>query len=118
MWTATMARRATILLAGTLIATQLWPAVATSQTFQQSSVDNQQTQNADVTANQTLNVVTADQTTETTSAGANGYSAQVQSGSLDVQSVQTANGNVTANATLNGASGGAIGSTVMTTSAT
>jgi hypothetical protein len=87
-----MARRAIILLAGTLLAIPLWPAVATSQTFQQSSVDNQQTQNADVSATQTLNVVTADQTTETTSAGANGYSAQVQSGSLDVQSVQTANG--------------------------
>ncbi|HVY35301.1 MAG TPA: holdfast anchor protein HfaD, partial [Caulobacteraceae bacterium] len=70
----------------------------------------------DVTADQTLDVVTADTTTATTAAGANGYSAQVQSGSLDVQSVQTANGNVTANATLN--ISGSSGSTVMTTSAT
>ncbi len=37
---------------------------------------------------------------------------------MDVQSVQTANGNVTANAALNISSGGASGSTVMTTSAT
>jgi hypothetical protein len=95
----------------------LWPKVAISQTFQQSSVDNQQTQNGDVSSNQTLNVVTADQTTETTTAGANGYSAQVQSGDLDVESTQTSNGNVTANAVLNVSSGGTSGSTVMTTAA-
>jgi hypothetical protein len=111
-----MARRATILLVGTLLATATYPAVATSQSFQQSSVDNQQIQNADVTANQTLNVVTADTTTATTSAGANGYSAQVESGSLNVQSVQNANGNVGANATVNVS--GSSGSTVITTSAT
>lgn len=111
-----MVRRATILLVGTLLATLQSPAVATSQTFQQSSVNNQQTQSGDVTADQTLDVVTADTTTATTAAGANGYSAQVQSGSLDVQSVQTANGNVSANATLNVS--GSSGSTVMTTSAT
>ena len=45
-----MARRATILLVGTLLAIATCPAVATSQTFQPSSVDNQQTQNGDVTA--------------------------------------------------------------------
>jgi hypothetical protein len=111
-----MVRRATILLVGTLVATLQSPAVATSQTFQQSSVNNQQTQNANVTANQTLNVVTADPTTATTSAGANGYSAQVQSGSLDVQSVQNANGAVGANATVNVSNSS--GSTVITTSAT
>ena len=60
--------------------------------------------------------MTADTTTATTAAGANGYSAQAASGSLDVQSVQTANGSVTANATLN--ISGSSGSTVMTTSAT
>jgi hypothetical protein len=111
-----MARRAIILLVGTLLATATCPAVATSQTFQQSSVDNQQIQNADVNADQTLNVVTADPTTATTSAGANGYSAQVQSGSLDVESVQNANGNVSANAVVN--VGNSSGSTVITTSAT
>ena len=111
-----MARRATILLVGTLLATATYPAVATSQTFQQSSVDNQQTQNADVNADQTLNVVTADPTTATTTAGANGYSAQVQSGSLDVQSVQNANGNVGANAVVNVSNSS--GSTVITTAAT
>jgi len=111
-----MARRAIILLVGTLLATATYPAIATSQTFQQSSVDNQQTQNADVNADQTLNVVTADPTTATTSAGANGYSAQVQSGSLDVQSVQNANGNVGANAVVNVSNSS--GSTVITTSAT
>ena len=111
-----MARRATILLVGTLLATATYPAVATSQSFQQNSADNQQIQNADVNADLTLNVVTADTTTATTSAGANGYSAQVQSGSLDVQSVQTANGNVGAHAVVNVSN--ASGSTVITTSAT
>ena len=99
-----------------LLATATFPAVATSQTFQQNSVNNQQIQNADVNADLTLNVVTADPTTATTSAGANGYSAQVQSGSLDVQSVQTANGNVGANAVVNVSNSS--GSTVITTSAT
>ncbi len=61
-------------------------------------------------------MVTADPTTATTSAGANGYSAQVQSGSLDVQSVQNANGAVGANATVNVSNSS--GSTVITTSAT
>lgn len=60
--------------------------------------------------------MTADPTTATTSAGANGYSAQVQSGSLDVQSVQNANGNVGANAVVNVSNSS--GSTVITTSAT
>ncbi len=63
-------------------------------------------------------MVTADQTSETTSAGANGYSAQAQSGSLDVESTQASNANVTANATLNISAGGTSGATVMTTSAT
>lgn len=93
-----------------------YPAAAISQSFQQNSVDNQQIQNADVNADLTLNVVTADPTTATTTAGANGYSAQVQSGSLDVQSVQTANGNVGANATVNVSNSS--GSTVITTAAT
>ena len=69
-----------------------------------------------MTASQTLDVVVADPTTATTTASANGYSAQVVSGSLDVQSTQNANGNVSANATLNVQTSS--GDTNMTTAAT
>ena len=73
-------------------------AVATSQ----STVQATQVQSADVTAEQTLNVVdVSDSTTGVTTATGNSLSSAVQTGSLDVQTLQSVSGNVAATTTLN-----------------
>lgn len=112
-----MRRRADLLLAAGLLAALALPAAGVCQvTYQQSSVNNQQSQIGDVLATGTLNVVTVDDATSTVTAMANGYSADVESGSLDVVSEQWAPDNVRANNTVT--VGSYAGVVNMTTAAT
>jgi len=98
-----MHRRAKTRLAGTIAAIPLWVlscGVATSQ----STVVNDQVQLGDIFSGQTLDVVTADDTTAVTTATANSLTGSVQSGDVDVQSTQSDQGAVTAQTTVNVAS--------------
>jgi len=75
---------------------------AAGTSLAQSIVLNDQTQSGDIFADQTLNVVDLDDTvTAVTTATGNALSGAVTSGSLDLTSNQTMNGNAGATTTLN-----------------
>jgi hypothetical protein len=64
----------------------------------QSTVNNNQSVQTDITASQTLNVVdTSDSSTSIASATGNGMLSGTESGSLDVQSIQSMPANVNGN---------------------
>lgn len=87
--------------------------VAISQTTD-SQVLNGQVQTGDVTASQTLDVQTAaDQTTATTTATGNSMTAQVETGSLGVQSTQSMQANASSSTELD--LGAAAGETALAT---
>lgn len=95
-----MARRAKILLVGTLAAI-LPCGAATSQTAP-SSVLNNQIQLGDVFSQQTLNVVeVTDQTVGATTATGNGFTAGADRYDADVRSYQEVNGAVSADTRVN-----------------
>jgi hypothetical protein len=89
--------------------------VATSQTLD-SQVTSTQTQTGDVGSAQTLDVQTVDQTTATTTAVGNSITAQVESGSLGVQSSQSMQANAAASTELD--VGVTAGETTLATTAT
>ncbi|MBX7248865.1 MAG: holdfast anchor protein HfaD [Caulobacteraceae bacterium] len=99
-----MARPARILTAGTIAAIATFAAAATSQA--QTVVVSDQTQAADVTADQTLNVVDLDdQVTAATTATGNSLSGAVESGSLDLTASQSMQADAAAETTLNADTG-------------
>jgi hypothetical protein len=92
-----MRRLETILLAGTLLAIPMLPPFS-GVAISQSTVNNNQSVQTDITASQTLNVVdTSDSSTSIASATGNGMLSGTESGSLDVQSIQSMPANVTGN---------------------
>ena len=94
-----MARRAKILLVGTLVA--ILPCGATTSQTLPSVVLNNQVQLGDVFSQQTLNVVeVSDQTTADTTATGNAFEATV-SGDVDMRSNQTLQADVTADTRVN-----------------
>src|SRR5438105_2667956 len=100
-WPRTMRKAAKTLIAGMVIAIPLLPllgGVATSQ----STVVSDQTQSGAVVASQSLDVDTVtDQTAATTTATGNTLSGAVDANSLDVQSTQALQNDVTADTQLN-----------------
>lgn len=95
-----MARRAKILLVGTLVAI-LPCGAATSQTLPSTALNNQ-VQLGDVFSQQTLNVVeVTEQTSADTSATGNAFEGSTSLNDLDVRSNQTASGAVTGNTLVN-----------------
>ena len=99
-----MPRHAKIRIVGTIAAiplSMLWFGTATSQ----STVSNDQYQGGNVTASQTLDVVTAtSDTTAVTSSTGNSFVGSAVNGSVDVTSSQTLGGNVAASTVINVAS--------------
>ena len=93
----------------------LMGGVATSQTLD-SQVTSTQAQSGDVGSAQTLDVQTVDQTTATTTAVGNSITAQVESGSLGVQSSQSMQANAAASTELDVAV--TAGETALATTAT
>ncbi len=78
----------------------MWLLCAGTATSQ-STVTNTQVQLGDVFSSQQLDVVTQDDTTAVTTATANSLSGTVENGDLDIQSQQTAGGQVSAATTVN-----------------
>lgn len=96
-----MRRSVDLLAASALVLCLAATGVAAQEvTYQQSSVDNQQSQTGDVLATGNLNVIDVDDISSTTTATGNGYSASVETGSLGVASEQWVDANITANNTV------------------
>jgi hypothetical protein len=111
-----MARPARTLIAGTAVAIATFAAAATSHA--QTVVVSSQTQAADVSADQTLNVIDVeDQVTAATTATGNSLSGAVESGSLDLTSTQSMQANAEAETTLNADTGTIGGQVTLVTEA-
>jgi hypothetical protein len=80
----------------------LCPQLALAQvSYAPNNVTNRQSRTGDVIADGDLNVVDPDEVTSTRTATGNGYSANVENGSLNLDSQQWTDGNVTAGQTVN-----------------
>jgi len=89
------------LIASVLAAAALCPAAALAQiSYEPNDVNNRQSRTGDVIADGDLNVVDPDEVNSTRVATGNGYNATIESGSLNVDSEQWVDGDVTADQTV------------------